>query len=432
MQGHWQDTLNFLIRCVVDSARLFDLKTLQENMSIFRFLTASALALALTGCFQLQLGGSVGNATLTVAPLNNTSNIVASGTSQGAEFWIAAQGQQAWEDQGPLVQLLLLGISNPKPTNLAADALYIATASGGTDYDPTASGGFSDNPLAVQGSWRMIATGQHMMDGNLKVSSLTEALYLMVEDYLGSESAERVMLRLHAAAEILLEDIDGDGSVDYNDALRFNRTLDGAAFKGDLAALDALASAIANSAPQATLRKNARNVLGSSQLVMETNFGTITMRTLNWEAPVSVANFLRYVAVNFYDQTIFHRTMQNFMIQGGYWELVTPRTVDTKDPMPDIINEASNGVLNLRGNVAMARLTAPDTANSQFFINQINNDFLDYDPSTGTDGYAVFAAVTSGMDVVDTIAALPTQAVSGIGDDVPRQIVSISSVTRTD
>ena len=120
------------------------------------------------------------------------------------------------------------------------------------------------------------------------------------------------------------------------------------------------------------------------------------------------------------------------MIQTGIWEYLGDGIVDNKPPNASIVNESSNGVLNLRGTLAMARTSDPDSASSQFFINQVDNSFLDHGSSENPDGYAVFARVTSGMDVVDTIAALPTTAVGSIGQNVPRELVLIESVTVLD
>ena len=139
------------------------------------------------------------------------------------------------------------------------------------------------------------------------------------------------------------------------------------------------------------------------------------------KAPVSVANFLAYTKDGFYNGTIFHRVIKDFMIQGGG---MTP-DMQQKKTNPPIKNEAANGLKNKRGTIAMARTNIPDSATSQFFINHKDNAFLDFkDPSPRGIGYAVFGKVISGMEVVDAIAVTPTRP-----GDVPVEPVVIESVT---
>lgn len=155
---------------------------------------------------------------------------------------------------------------------------------------------------------------------------------------------------------------------------------------------------------------------------MTTSMGVIFIELDSEKAPVTVDNFLSYVSSGFYDGTIFHRVIPNFMVQGGGF---TPE-MQQKTTRSPIKNEASNGLKNLRGTIAMARLPQPDSATSQFFINHQNNAFLDY-AGPGREGYAVFGKVISGMEVVDKIAAVPTQQVGPYGD-VPVTPVIIESV----
>jgi cyclophilin family peptidyl-prolyl cis-trans isomerase len=137
-----------------------------------------------------------------------------------------------------------------------------------------------------------------------------------------------------------------------------------------------------------------------------------------------VKNFLDYVNDGFYVWKIFHRVIPNFMIQGGG---MTPEMKEKSNKAP-IVNEASNGLKNLRGTLAMARTSEPDSATSQFFINHRDNDFLDYKgPQRDRIGYAVFGKVTEGLDVLDTIAAVKTKSV-GYYDDVPVEPVEIVSI----
>lgn len=156
-------------------------------------------------------------------------------------------------------------------------------------------------------------------------------------------------------------------------------------------------------------------------ITIVTNHGEIAIELLEEAAPVSCENFRQYVTDGFFTDTIFHRVIPNFMIQGGGMASDLSRK-ETRSP---IKNEAANGEKNLRGTVAMARTSDVDSATSQFFINLRDNAFLDHG---GQDyGYAVFARVTDGMDVVDKIAAVPT-GTSGVHQDVPTEPVTIIEV----
>jgi cyclophilin family peptidyl-prolyl cis-trans isomerase len=135
---------------------------------------------------------------------------------------------------------------------------------------------------------------------------------------------------------------------------------------------------------------------------MNTNKGSIELTLDHGKAPVSVDNFLTYIDSHHYDNTLFHRVISGFMIQGGGYST----DMRQKATLPPIKNEAQNGLRNLRGTIAMARMSDPDSASSQFFINLADNRFLDH--GTRDFGYAVFGEVTAGMDVVDAIAAVKT------------------------
>jgi cyclophilin family peptidyl-prolyl cis-trans isomerase len=155
-------------------------------------------------------------------------------------------------------------------------------------------------------------------------------------------------------------------------------------------------------------------------VVMTTSMGTMEITLDPAKAPETVKNFLSYVAEGFYDSTIFHRVISGFMIQGGGMTA----TMAQKPTHNPIKNEAANGLLNKRGTIAMARTQIVNSATSQFFINHADNAFLDHKDNTLQGfGYAVFGEVTKGMDVIDTIAKIPT----GPGD-VPRRPVVILSV----
>ena len=153
-------------------------------------------------------------------------------------------------------------------------------------------------------------------------------------------------------------------------------------------------------------------------VVLETSQGSIEIELDPEKAPISVQNFLAYVDAGFYDGTIFHRVIPNFMVQGGGFDA----KMNQKTTRPAIKNEADNGLKNDRGTIAMARTAVVDSATAQFFINVKNNDFLNHG---GRDyGYAVFGHVTKGMDVVDKIAAVKTAS------DVPVETIAITKARR--
>lgn len=158
-------------------------------------------------------------------------------------------------------------------------------------------------------------------------------------------------------------------------------------------------------------------------LKFNTSAGEFTVELFEKESPESSANFLKYVDDGHYDGTIFHRVIPGFMIQGGGFA----PGMEQKETRPPIRNEATNGLENLRGTLAMARTSDVHSATAQFFINLVDNDFLNHQP--GNYGYAVFGRVTAGMDVVDAIAEVPTTRRRGHAD-VPVDEVVIHSVTR--
>ena len=145
---------------------------------------------------------------------------------------------------------------------------------------------------------------------------------------------------------------------------------------------------------------------GNPLVLIKTSKGDIKVELYKEKAPISVENFLSYVNDEYYNETIFHRVIKDFMIQGGGFT-TDNKQKPTKDP---IKNEAKNGLLNERGTIVMARTSAVDSATSQFFINQKDNKFLDH--GVRDYGYAVFGKVVEGMDVVDKIAAIPTETVT--------------------
>jgi peptidyl-prolyl cis-trans isomerase B (cyclophilin B) len=160
-------------------------------------------------------------------------------------------------------------------------------------------------------------------------------------------------------------------------------------------------------------------------VTMTTSLGSIQIELYLEQAPITVANFLGYVDDKFYDGTVFHRVISNFMIQGGGFQ----PGMEQKKTKAQIKNESSNGLSNMKGTIAMARTNQPDSATAQFFINVRDNDFLDKAKAQDGVGYCVFGKVTAGMDVVDKIKAVRTGNKGGHGD-VPLQDVVIESVRR--
>ncbi|GAB4367585.1 MAG: peptidylprolyl isomerase [Deltaproteobacteria bacterium] len=161
-------------------------------------------------------------------------------------------------------------------------------------------------------------------------------------------------------------------------------------------------------------------------VALETNMGTIQVELYPDKAPVTVKNFLAYVREGHYDGLVFHRVIRDFMIQGGGF---TKEMKERRPAHPPIRNEAGNGLRNDRGTIAMARTNVVDSATAQFFINVVDNDFLNHRDETPRGfGYAVFGKVIEGMEVVDRIRAVPTGRV-GMFEDVPREPVTILKAT---
>ena len=157
---------------------------------------------------------------------------------------------------------------------------------------------------------------------------------------------------------------------------------------------------------------------------METSMGTITFALDDEKAPETVANFVRYAQDGHYDGTIFHRVIDGFMVQGGGFT----KDMNQKETREPIRNEAMNGLRNRRGTIAMARTMVVDSATSQFFINLVDNDFLDFQsPTPQGFGYAVFGEVTDGMSVVDAIAKVKTGN-TGPYQNVPEEPIVIKKV----
>jgi cyclophilin family peptidyl-prolyl cis-trans isomerase len=159
------------------------------------------------------------------------------------------------------------------------------------------------------------------------------------------------------------------------------------------------------------------------RVLLETSKGNITLELFKEKAPISVRNFLSYVNEGYYDGLVFHRVIKGFMVQGGGMDA----NMNPKKTKFAIKNEAANGLSNKRGTVAMARTSVIDSATSQFFINVVDNAFLDHRGKTpDAFGYAVFAEVVEGMDVVDAIREVKTGSKGG-HSDVPVEPVTINS-----
>lgn len=158
-------------------------------------------------------------------------------------------------------------------------------------------------------------------------------------------------------------------------------------------------------------------------MIIRTSKGDIEVELFEEEAPISTQNFIAYATEGFYDGTIFHRVIDNFMIQGGGFT----KNLQKKSTNPPIKNEAGNGLKNEKYTLAMARTSVPDSATSQFFINTTNNGFLDRDQSQDGVGYAVFGKVVKGMEVVDAIGKTTTSTQAGMRD-VPTEAIVIETV----
>jgi cyclophilin family peptidyl-prolyl cis-trans isomerase len=168
------------------------------------------------------------------------------------------------------------------------------------------------------------------------------------------------------------------------------------------------------------------NDQASPKVLMKTTKGDITIELYPDKAPITVENFLSYVDDKFYDGTIFHRVIKGFMIQGGG----LTGDFQEKPSNPPIKNEATNGLKNNKGTIAMARMPEPHSVTCQFFINHVTNSFLDH-KNTSPDGYGycVFGKVIDGMNIVNSIANSPTMTKHGM-QDAPRETIIIISISR--
>ncbi len=163
------------------------------------------------------------------------------------------------------------------------------------------------------------------------------------------------------------------------------------------------------------------------EITIETNMGNINLELYPDKAPITVENFINYIDNNFFDGLIFHRVIKDFMIQGGGYN----EDFEHMEGNSPIEIESNNGLSNERGTIAMARTMDPNSATSQFFINLVDNDFLDFrDETIDGYGYAVFGKVTAGMEVVDEIGQIPTSFGGPFDSDVPKTLVQIKTITK--
>jgi peptidyl-prolyl cis-trans isomerase B (cyclophilin B) len=179
-----------------------------------------------------------------------------------------------------------------------------------------------------------------------------------------------------------------------------------------------LVSAVAAAVPAGALAAD-------PQVDIKTNVGTIRLELYPAKAPKTVDNFLQYVKDGHYNNTVFHRVIDGFMVQGGGFD----PGYKQKSTRASVQNEAKNGLKNEPGTVAMARTSDPHSATAQFFINVNNNEFLNAEKAQDGWGYAVFGKVVSGMDVVTKMAKTPTGSGGPFRSDVPKQPVIIESMT---
>ena len=175
--------------------------------------------------------------------------------------------------------------------------------------------------------------------------------------------------------------------------------------------------------PKAAKTKKAES--SNINILMKTNIGDIELELYPDKAPITVENFVSYINDKFFDGLIFHRVIDGFMVQGGGFD----DRLSQKQTKSPIKIESDNGLKNDRGTIAMARTNDPNSATSQFFINLVDNNFLNFrSPDVSGYGYAVFGKVTKGMDVVDKIGTVPTGSF-GYMQDVPKYLIQIETIT---
>jgi cyclophilin family peptidyl-prolyl cis-trans isomerase len=166
-------------------------------------------------------------------------------------------------------------------------------------------------------------------------------------------------------------------------------------------------------------------------VTVNTSSGAFVVELFEAQAPITTANFLKYVNANFYSDTLFHRAIDNFVIQGGGYTLTGPTTIGAKTTLAPITLESQTGLSNTRGTIAMARTDKADSATSQFYVNVVDNTGLDYQSSTSP-GYAVFGIVIAGMSIVDAISKAPVTSIPNSGlTSFPYPFITITSIKHT-
>jgi len=169
-----------------------------------------------------------------------------------------------------------------------------------------------------------------------------------------------------------------------------------------------------------------QEVVINTKVSLETSYGEIIIELYDDKAPVTVENFLKYVKEGFYDGIIFHRVINNFMIQSGGF---LPELENKEPTYPSIINESNNSCIsNLKGTISMARTSDPNSATSQFFINSVDNERLNWDKSGDGWGYCAFGKVIEGIDIVDSISRVKTHTVRNYNDVPIEDIIIIKAV----
>jgi hypothetical protein len=239
------------------------------NRLIFRICGYLAILLALAGCFHVQLMGSVINATITITPLRGGGTPIQI-QSIDEQYWVTALGDSAWNDLPEIVRLAFVGMAFlPGTDGIDPDAYYLVEVAGGQDNDREANGQLDSDPYEVFGTWHLVVKGQRIIDGNLKVSILTEAIYQYLKPEIASLSDQQLADRLdEVAAMVISQDIADQAGVTYeDDVMRWNTTLDRPAYSGDASLLNRMANNIYNG-------ENSDAVLFSdARAIIENRFG---------------------------------------------------------------------------------------------------------------------------------------------------------------
>jgi hypothetical protein len=222
-----------------------------------------SLLLLLAGCFHIQLTGSVAGATVTITLLRGGGDPIVFGPSVDEDYWIGIMGEEAWQDLPEAVRLAFSGMAFlPGDPGLDPDAFYLVEANGGEDLDPDRQSDLQGEPASVAGKWHALAKGSRILKGNLKVSIATEAIYQYLKADIPNMTDMELMNKLDEVTVMFLRDADMSGSVDYDDALRWNSTFDALLYVGQTATLDELANAVrAGETSDAVLLSNATAII---------------------------------------------------------------------------------------------------------------------------------------------------------------------------